>query len=209
MSEWVDFYESYLASRVEAEGFVNSCEEQEPPNNKAKIIMHQGQRLVSLAQEIPKLRPNRESLQVFFLVVCAEAVSKLDADSTSGGSKAAVVRFFKEFVPADQQLTLANGVRRRQHTDERRTSGSEGTDWMNPASGEERAQRQLADAVDVLYAVRNSVAHEGNYWDFSLRSGDVRMLSIVEGWVVNSNITISSLCSVVAHGCIEVARRNL
>ena len=100
MTDWLSFYTRFFQSAAEAERFVNSCEAQAPPNDVGKIIMHQGQRLISLAEDIPQLRPSRESLQVFFLIVCAEAVGKLFAGpSASLGSRQAVRTFFCQLVP--------------------------------------------------------------------------------------------------------------
>ena len=209
MDEWIDFYKKCFASRGEAEAFVKACESQEPPNNTAKIIMHQGQRLVSLAEDMPKLRPGRESLQVFFLIVCAEAVSKLDAGSLSGmKSKEAVIRFFKELVPEGQQHRLADGLRRRKQDEDRRRV-REPLEWMKSITPEERMLRRLVEAVEVLYAVRCSVAHEGVYWEISFKSGNLGMLSIVNDWVTTASITMEELCNVVAHGCVKAAQKHL
>ena len=52
MENWLDFYLPYFDDEREARGFVEDCERQSPPNNTATILMHQTQRLVSLANDI-------------------------------------------------------------------------------------------------------------------------------------------------------------
>src|SRR5438477_9073564 len=107
MTDWLAFYSRFFTSTNEACSFVDACEAQRPPHNAAKLIMHQGQRLVSLAEDVPRIRPKRESLQIFFLAVCAEAVAKLHAGpSVSLRSRQAVREFFCRLVPEPHRELL-------------------------------------------------------------------------------------------------------
>ncbi len=51
MDKWEEFYSPYFESVEELKHFVSSCENLtlENNNHRAKIMMHQGQRLISLA----------------------------------------------------------------------------------------------------------------------------------------------------------------
>ena len=98
MEKWLNFYRPFFATEAEALSLVQACEQLVPPDNAAKIMMHQAQRLVSLADDIQGLRPHREALQILFLMMCAENISKLhEGFHGEGQSRAHVQRFFDRF----------------------------------------------------------------------------------------------------------------
>ena len=224
MEKWIEFYRRFFPSFEGAEEFVQACEAQDPPNNTAKLIMHQGQRLISLAEEIPKLRPARPALQVFFLVVCAEAVAKLEEGAApEGGSRKAVRRFFKELVPEDEQLALSRGLKRYKSTEglhprpddpkKRAADVKRIREVGSEVLLKERDLERLQEVVDFLYDVRCSVAHEGKYWEVGLGIEGQWVFSLPsfqgKEYVVRAKITADQLCTVVAQGCIQAARRSL
>jgi len=87
-----------------------------PPRNIAKLIMHQGQRLVSLAEDVLRIRPKRESMQVFFLVVCGEAVAKLMlVPKTRSGLATLFREFFSVLVPEPHRTTFGQGLTTFRH----------------------------------------------------------------------------------------------
>jgi hypothetical protein len=97
MDKWIDFFKQYFPDMQAVEHFVNKCESLTPSdsNHKAKIMLHQTQRLISIADDLPTLRPKRESLQLLFLIVCAEHISKLHYGfKGEGQSRKYVKRFF-------------------------------------------------------------------------------------------------------------------
>ena len=184
-SKWLDFYEPYFPNKAAAQQFVNACEAQAPPHNSAKIIMHQAQRLISLAEDIVEIRPGMEPLQVFFLIVCAEAIVKLDSSAPSGlGSKESVQRFFHEFVPAPKQQELANGF-----------------------TSHDSSPVGLEKAVYLLYGVRCDLVHEGELSSIAFHDGVTPMLSVDPD--VIARISIGQLRHIVVAGCIEAGKKNL
>jgi hypothetical protein len=101
MEPWLSFYRPHFPSQLVAEEFVEACEILEPSaaNHDAKIMMHQAQRLVSIVDDLPKFRPHQEPLQVLFLVMCVENISKLhDGFSGEGKSRHYVQKFFASVV---------------------------------------------------------------------------------------------------------------
>jgi hypothetical protein len=54
MDKWLDFYQPYFANRNDLEQFVQACENLDlhDPRHRAKIMMHQGKRLISLADKM-------------------------------------------------------------------------------------------------------------------------------------------------------------
>src|SRR5689334_12003648 len=96
--EWTTFFMPYFSSPESVHEFVQRCEQLDGPH-PAKLMMHQTQRLVSLADEAPQLPSGGESLKVLFLIVCAENIAKLHDDfADEGHSKKFVRQFFDQFV---------------------------------------------------------------------------------------------------------------
>ena len=153
MEKWVDFYGPFFPDRAAAAAFVGPLEDlgRETPRHRAKIMMHQVQRLVSLADDIDQIRPNREALRLFFLIVCAESIAKLHANfGGENQSNFYVRRFFENFVsPADRQVLESSIVNSQFH-------------MLN-----------LEQVARLLYDVRCDVVHEGNYWSFQFAFPDM------------------------------------
>lgn len=151
--KWIDFY-SPVIGMDRATQLVIACH-QGPAANRAKLILYQTQRLVTLADEILRIRPGRESLQLLFLLICAENVAKLaDRFESDGKSRFYVKEFFRRFTDVDDRRILDTGF----------------TTFSHKLLGWEAA-------IDALYGVRCDVVHEGNYWDFHFRDDDTWMLN--------------------------------
>lgn len=187
METWVDFFAPFFDSRAAAEDWVARCEALAPPQNAAKIMMHQTQRLISLADDLPAIRPHAESLQLLFLLVCAEHVAKLhDGFAGEGQSRAYVQRFFESFVIGADRQTLSSAF----------------ADLKN------HLLRPLpfTAAVDVLYDVRCDVVHEGNCWGFSFHDGVTPMINASD---VEARIGLPTLRDMVVRGCIQAVSDKL
>ena len=185
MDAWLDFYAPFFRSRDDARIFVGDLEELDraAPRHRAKILMHQTQRLVSLADDVEAIRPGKQSLQLTFLMICCENVAKLfhhfDED---GQSKAYVRRFFDEFLVETDRTRLASAI--TQHD-------------LRPLS--------IREVADTLYAVRCDVVHEGNYWGFHFHDGRMPMLNTDPD--VNVYIQFSELRDIVVRGAIQAITR--
>ena len=157
MEKWVEFYEPFFPDWAAAAAFVGLLEGLGPeaPRHRAKIMMHQIQRLVSLADDIDKFRPKKEALRLFFLIVCAENIAKLHANfGGEGQSNLYVRRFFENFVsPADRHLLESSIVDSQ-------------FNMLN-----------LEQVARLLYDVRSDVVHEGNYWSFQFAFPDMPAIS--------------------------------
>lgn len=83
MGEWIGFYAPFFVSREEAGLFAKRFEglDLEDSNHPAKIMMHQSQRLDTLADDLAQIRTQRESLQLLFLPICAEQISSAPGDA--------------------------------------------------------------------------------------------------------------------------------
>lgn len=181
MNTWLDFYAPFFPSREATARFVGELEEldRDAPRHRAKILMHQTQRLVSLADDVEKIRPGKQSLQLAFLIICCENVAKLfHKFEEEGQSKAYVRRFFDEFLVDADQVRLAGALTRH---DLQRLS--------------------IREIADTLYAVRCDVVHEGNYWGFHFHDGQMAMLNIDPD--VNVYIQFSEFRDIVVRGAIR------
>lgn len=157
MDKWTDFYEAYFPTRADAEGFVAALEalDLDAPRHRAKIMMHQVQRLVSLADDIAQIRPGKESLQLLFLLICGENIAKLSHDFQGDGQSRAYVRqFFDKFVVGADRHALEGSI-----------------------VSKDFVALNLLQIVDTLYAVRCDVVHEGQYWSFEFHDGEIPMIT--------------------------------
>lgn len=181
MEAWIDFFAPFFDSRAAAEGWVARCEALTPPQNAAKIMMHQTQRLISLADDVPTIRPHAESLQLLFLLVCAEHIAKLhDGFAGEGQSRAYVQRFLESFVSDGDRRTLSSAFVDLQNH------------FLRPLP--------FKKAVDLLYDVRCDVVHEGIFWGFAFHDGVTPMINVAPD--VEVRIGIPALRGMVDRGCI-------
>ena len=145
MEAWLDFYRAYFRNEETLRFFVVRCEQLESHDQKhrAKVMMHQGQRLLTVADAMDSVVSGREPLKLLFLLIASENISKLhDAYDGEGKSIYYVKRFFNEFCRKEDQLAITQGIEK---------------------CGQES---NLDDLVAVLYDVRCDVVHEGTYWGF-------------------------------------------
>ncbi len=190
MNEWVSFFEPHFVDSRTAEHFVGKCELLTPSdsNHKAKIMMHQTQRLVSIADDIPILRPRRESLQLLFLMICVEHISKLhDGFTGEGQSRKYVRRFFNQFLSQPDKETLETSFLDR--------------------NAMPMVRLNLEKVVDLLYDLRCDVVHEGKYWTFFFSDGRTPIVNVDPD--VNVFLTLIELRDIVVRGCIDAIEDKL
>lgn len=182
MDKWTNFYAPYFPTEADAQAFVDSVEALNitDPRHPSKIMMHQVQRLVTLADQIHNILPGRAAMRVFFLMVCAENVTKLHAKfEGEGQSKAHAVKFFDDFVTANDKHKLAQSF----------IQGDKSLDVENSAK--------------LLYAVRNAVVHEGNYWSFDFAETDAHQITGDPENPVIVQITYSEMRDIVVRAGIQ------
>ncbi len=182
MDKWINFYEPFFPSRSDVESFVSALENLGPddPTHKAKIMMHQVQRLVSLADDVLTIRPGKQSLQLLFLITCTEHITKLfDHFEEDGYSKRYVRQFFERFLSAAEKEQLRLGFTKF------------GMKLFETSQ----------DVVDMLYGVRCDVVHEGQYWGFHFSDNGTAMLNSNPD--VIANISLADFRGIIVKGCIR------
>lgn len=186
MEAWKTFYRPYFDSERLLSNFVETCEGLEPADNRhrAKIMMHQGQRLISLSENAASLEAEKDPLKLFFLIVCAEAVAKLHADyKKEGKSKQFVRDFFHAFCTDEEKSALLKGIEIC------------------------RSKPDFDDVIDALYRIRCDVVHEGRYWGFSFATAKIKsMITGHAGRVMKVTITYNELKNIVCNGVIRATR---
>ena len=183
--DWAAFYRPQFQSEVELMEFVGACESQSPPKNAAKLIMHQTQRLVSLADDIPQLRPKREALQLLFLMICAEHVAKLQDGYADEGRSRHYARLFFERCLSDPDRRLMRSAFTDHHDIRMRFL-------------------TIREAADELYTIRCKVVHEGDYWDFTFYDN----MPMLNERVI-CNISFSEFRELIVRSAIRAAQRCL
>ena len=190
MNEWLNFYLLYFPTETEARDFVEACEQLAPPNNTAKILMHQAQRLISLSDDIVDVRPHTDSLRLLFLLMCAENIAKIHNGFTGEGhSRKYVHKFFTDFLSDNDKQILGPGFR-----------DNSASTHLLPTLGP-------AKAVDMLYEIRCDVVHEGEFWSFAFHDGTMSMVNTDPD--VIADITFDSLRDIVVRGCINAIKSKL
>ncbi|NGZ99091.1 MAG: hypothetical protein CV089_23775 [Nitrospira sp. WS110] len=198
--DWRNFFEPHFSNQEEAASFVATCDpelnrdRQERINrdNTLTLMMHQTVRLVGYADQTPNLRPWYDPLRLLFLLVCAECVKKLHHRyKDDGQSKDHVRRFFADHVADDDKAILRNGIS------------------VQPP--DELTDRQI---VDILYALRCDVVHEGRFWGFSFATDDCPILNpnpLAEDGrlVLTVGITFTQLRDIVVRRCINAMKKEI
>jgi len=132
-------------------------------------------------------RAEKEPLQVLFIIMCAENISKLYHDyHKSGKSFGYTKKFFYQFLSDTDKETLGNGF-------------ADLDDRMMAPLG-------LKKTIKMLYAMRCDVVHEGKYYGFSFRT-DMNIINTKPN--VESRIKFSTLRNIVVRGCIRAIEEKL
>ena len=177
---WLDFYSPYFSSAQEAIDFVEQIEAIPAgnPMHRQKILMHQTQRLVSIAIDLEKIRPRKQALQLAFLIISCENISKLFHNYEGDmQSKHYVKKFFEVFVSDEDKARLRAGFT---------------THEMQPM--------QVVQIVESLYSIRCDVVHEGKCWGFHFKE-DIPMLNIDPD--MNVYMSFNELRDIVVRGSIN------
>lgn len=183
MDKWLSFYREHLLTEGELVIFIEACEQLKPldQNHRAKIMMHQGQRLLTIAEGMESVEDSREPLKLLFLLIAAENISKLHVSTKeSGKSKFHVRRFFNEFCSNEDKEKIVCGIE---------------------IDGEKSSFEQL---IDVLYDIRCDLVHEGTYWgfDFATPKNPSILTGINPGQVIRVKMYYEEFRDIVARGIV-------
>ncbi|MFH4436822.1 hypothetical protein [Vibrio diabolicus] len=190
MEQWVRFYKSYFDSELELNKFVLRCEAvlKNEPEHRAKLMMHQGKRLVTLANGMESIAASRDALKLMFLIIACEHIAKVhDQFVGEGQSKAHVIKFFENFLTVEEQEKIVRGIELC------------GKDY------------NLQDVVKELYSSRCDVVHEGHYFSFEFATQQYPSVLSGRGGkqMLRVTLTYEEFRKLIVSGIIRATKKAL
>jgi hypothetical protein len=185
--ELVGFFMSYFYSKKGATRFIEKCEGIPEQEQNAKLMLNQTQRLVTLADEIYKIK-QRDSLRLLFLIICAEAVAKLHEDFRGEGKSKYHTRLFFNKLCEPKDLKRLKGAL-----------------LIRAVSSMRKKRLSSEEVINYFYKVRCSVIHEGIYWgfEFKRRGNNTGIITASTNEVIYPKITYKVLRDIIVRGAIK------
>ncbi|MGM1047012.1 MAG: hypothetical protein ACQEXX_12810 [Bacillota bacterium] len=157
----VDFYSPYF-SYVELENFLfrvyNYKIDVVAETIVPRVMINSVQRLVTLADDIEKIRPQKNALKSFFLVVCIESLYSLARDKRKKYEM--VIDFFENYISKEDQIYILERIE-RSFADDMFIPGHEFNESIS-----------IEIFARIISEVRNIFTHQGDYWSFNFASFD-------------------------------------
>lgn len=161
-----DFYRANFESEKDMICFFVKVFQNDEKDKIPRRMMNQIQRFVSIADDIEQIRPGRDPLRIFFIKTCLEALCAL-----SGMEKPAFYKDFPSYMSNDGKVYILENFS---------LTGFEEDVSMNHQY-EASYKLGIDDFFEIIKAVRDIVAHEGNYWKmqfFALDDDSTRISSL-------------------------------
>jgi hypothetical protein len=184
-----EFYLPGFETADEARAFVEQARAIPVDVSPAKRILHQAARMIWLGDRLHAVAASRPALQVLFYLIAAEATAKLlRGFSDEGKSKEHVRLFFEQICSDEHRAQLASGFR---------LEGQFGTP-------------SIRAVVDLLYAIRCDVVHEGRYFEFQMQEpGEDPCITGVGDQVITVKMSIHDLRQIVLQGAVRAVRQSM
>lgn len=142
-----DFYRKYFTREKEMKDFFKKVFIYETKvSNQARLMMNQVRRFITLANEINETTEGSQPLQLLFYKICLESLAH-----NSGLNNRSFFERFESLVDADDCKELCKSIK-------------------ITTDSELQHETLLNEVFNIISAVRHSVVHEGNCWNFSLFS---------------------------------------
>lgn len=166
--EFTEFYAPYFTNEEELNNFFYQVFKNDDTNKIPKRMMNQIQRFVSLANDIDKIRPSKDALQIVFIRTCIESLCKLANPNNKKQEDFDKTSFFSKYLDKDsKQYILDNFI----------FTGLEPAYKMEEKERFSFDQKEYYDlTIDdfglILFAIRGMVVHEGDYWSMQFFAKD-------------------------------------
>lgn len=151
-----DFYRNNFESEEDMISFFVKVFHSDETDKTPRQMMNQIQQLVSIANDIDQIRPGRDPLRIFFIKTCLEALCAL-----SGMKKPTFYEIFPSYMSDEGKAYILENFS---------LAGFEDV-YMNHQY-EARHELTIDDFFEIIKAVRDIVAHEGNYWEMQFFAHD-------------------------------------
>lgn len=162
------FYRPYFLRDNELNEFFVQVFRHDEIDKTPRQMMNQIMRLVSIANDIEKIRPGRDALRLVFLQTCIEALYIISDDNNGKYKKCDKANFFVDMLDETGKQYILDNFK---------------FSYLDPAYDLGERERFLFDdhSSDILtiedfalllYKVRGMVLHEGDYWSMQFFARD-------------------------------------
>ncbi len=163
------FFRPYFNSREEMLNFYNEIAAYDNSDRIPRQMMNQIYNFITLANDIEKIRPARDSLKIMFLKTCLESLAKLS--DRKGKDKAKFYTDFANYISDEGQNYIMKNF--------------EVFSFQDTYKGvvfEPSYQLTVVDFFELIKVVRDKVVHDGNYWEvqFFARDQESTWISSIE-----------------------------
>lgn len=169
-SRMTGFYRSIFDSAEKMISFFVKVFKNDTNDKTPRQMMNQVEHLVTIANDIDKIRPGRDPLRVFFIKTCLEALCALSGMNNKK-DKPAFYEKFIDYMSTEGKLYILENFS---------LTGFE--DVYRGHTYEVSHNLTIDDFFEIIKAVRDIVAHEGNYWEmqFFARDSDSTWIATLE-----------------------------
>ncbi len=163
-----NFYRDIIGNENELNEFFKRVFKHDETDRTPRRIMNHIQQLVSLADDIDIIRPQRDPLRIFFLRTCNEAVYKLYNEGAATTNEKVINNFFKEYLPKEGQNYILEHFKFT-YVDYHAQADFQSGKYIDDKAG---YSMTIADFALLFYKTRGMVTHEGDYWSIQFFSRD-------------------------------------
>ncbi|WP_312354677.1 hypothetical protein [Aminipila sp.] len=145
--ETEEFYKRFFENEEELKEFLFLVFKNNEIDKKPRLLINRVKRFVSLAKEINILMPTRDMLVILFIRICIESMCNIICEK-----KKKATFFYDNISSKDEDFILTHI--KLIIEDEHKITREVGLDSKG--------------LDDIVYIIRNMVAHEGDYWNFQI-----------------------------------------
>ena len=171
--ELMAFYKPHFENEKSLTEFVNLAFNYDKKYDQIRFMIHQVQRFVSLANDIDKIRPARDSFRIFFLKICLESLCE-----TSGKNKTTFFNEFEKYFSDEGTTYIISNIVFTGIDEPKNPSISQ----LIVLSNIENQKITMSSFLNIVKIVRDKVAHEGDYWSTQIFAHDndsIRVTSLI------------------------------
>lgn len=159
-SEMADFYRRNFESEEDMIAFFVRVFKNDENDKTPRRMLNQVQHLISIANDMDKIRPGRDPLRIFFIKTCLEALCALSGMNNNKG-KPVFYKKFIGFMSAEGKAYILENF-----------SLTRFDDVYMGHTYEASHELTIDDFFEIVKVVRDIVAHEGNYWQMQFFAQD-------------------------------------
>lgn len=157
------FYQQFFKDNIELEKFFEKIFKFDETNKAPRRIFNQIQQLISIADDIDIIRPKRDPLRILFMRSCLEAIYKL-----AGLTNKEAGRFFEKYISEQGKEYILSSFKLLDMELKEELTYEKKIQFEHKKA----FNFELKHFAELFRAVRNNVAHEGNYYEMQFWARD-------------------------------------